>query len=397
MVLTVQDRIYKLLWDKRIILIPDDIARPLDLAYVVIKDLTLEDRNHYMIQRELEIHKSKQQGVPSEEEITANAKLAGYWTDKDEFVEKTIDDHIAFLESEFTAKKKFKSRQNIIQTQIAEAQKQKLAVQHKRFEFRGASAEYLAHEIASLCLLQRVIFYPDGRKILPDDSAIIYFKEHYFSLLYFLIQEMVSEGMMEIKDIREIARSPEWRITWTICRENLSSIFNRSIGDLTVNHRLLIYWSRVYDSAIEGHEPPSFETIQDDDLFDQWLANRDLNKKTTDETMNDHVEQGRVLDGEYINDCTCGAKEKNKGKYLGERILHDNSCLYGTWHKYSREEKEQKANAVYSRNNQGMRKLINKEQDIIEQNGAIEEQHLRNRKTREFYGMKTNVIPIRRR
>lgn len=371
---------------------------PEGLDYVILKDLSLDDRNYYLFIRDLEEHKARAEGVPTEGEIMENARQSGYWTKDDDDVVDRADDHIAFLEGEFKAKAKFKSRQNIIKLQIQDAQAKKEYVQAKKNHLKQQTAEYLAHEVASFMLLRKVTLKPDETLLIPDDATYLHFKENYLMFVFYLIYEMMSEGAMSTPDIREIARSTEWRLTWGLARENLPSIFGRTVGDFNINHKMLIYWSRVYDSAFETTDPPDHDIVDDDDRFDDWLATRDLerNDKSHSTAADHHQERGHVLDGEYIEKCVCGMKAKNAGKGLGERLPHQQHCLYGAWHEFTQEEKEARARQVYGRNTKNVRKLLDNEQERVLKTGVIEEQDLRGKKTRSMLSMPTKVIPIRR-
>lgn len=399
-VMTIQEDINRLLWDRRIITFPDNMEVPDGIDYIILKDLTLDDRNYYMVTRDLEIRRARLDDVPTESDLMLAARECGYWGKEEDDIEERAESHIQFLESEFKAKSKFRSRQNIIKLQIEDAHAKLAWVQRKRHELKANSAEYLAHEIAALKLLCRVAFRPDNTLLFPTEQFLLACKhDRYFKFVYFLLNEVMAEGCWDIPVIRQIARSVEWRMFWTLSRENLPAVFNRPIGDITHNQRLLVYWSRIYDSAFETHEPPEKDVIDDDDLFDQWLANRDLQRKEdkSDSQVHQHAEQGRVLDGEYLDVCNCGAKEKNKGKYLGEKTRHSVSCPYGTWHQYSPEEREAKARAIYARNPKSMRELMSREQDTVLKKGLVQEQDLRTKQTRQKLGLKTNVIPLRRR
>lgn len=382
---------------------PPGLEVPPDIEYVILKDLTLEDRNYYLFIRDLEEKKARDQGVPTEGELMEKAREGGYWGKEEDDIMEHADEYIIRLEDEFEAKKKFKSRQNIIKLQIKDAKAKKTWVDNKKLEIRQNSAEYLAHEVACFKLLRRVALRDDETPLIPDDSTFLFFKREYTTFVYYMIQEMMGEGMMDTPTLREIARSTEWRLVWSLSRENLPAIFNRTIGDLTINHRLLIYWSRVYDSAFESPEPPEDDIINDDERFDEWLSDREIERKEkrgeiiSHSKTNHHQEQGHILDGEYVERCTCGAKKTNAGKGLGERLPHAETCLYGTWHQYSPEEKEAKARRIYGRNSSNIRKTLDSEQDRVLQRGLVEEQHLRGKKTRSLLGMPTKVIPIKRR
>lgn len=395
----VQEKIHRLLWDRRPIFVDQSIERPQGLDVVFLKDATVEDRNLYLLIKQLEEKKAREDGVPTEGELMESARQSGYWTDFEDKIEAEFSDHLAFLEAEYERKAKFKSRQNIIALQIKDAWAKKNAVDRKRLELRMNSAEYLAHEIASFKMLSSLLLDSNGEQIIKNDHDLIFYKQNYHDWCLTLLNEMLSEGVMEIADIREIARSVDWRLIWTLQRENLTALFDRPIGDLTLNHKLLIYWSRIYDSAIESPEPPDVETINDDDMFDQWLANRDLNDKENKKpsSTSHHQEQGQLIDGEYSEECTCGAKAANKGKYLGEKQPHAIDCPYGTWRYFTPEEKERRAQQVYGRNKNSIREMLDKEQERVLQKGLIEEQNLRDKKSRQLLGMQTKTIPIRRR
>jgi len=398
--MTVQDQINRLLWDRRVLTFEDEIQRPSDIEYVIIRDFTLHDRNFYLMIRDLEEAKARREGVPTEGDLLNAARQAGYWGKVEDDIEAKADGHIAFLQAEFAAKSKFRSRQNIIKLQIEDAQAKKAWVQRKRNEFKFNSAEYLAHETAAFKLMCRVVLKPDGSLMFPTEEFLLECKKDYFQWIYFLLNEVMSENSWDVTSLRSVARSVEWRMFWTLTRENLPTLFNRPVGDLTHNQRFLVYWSRVYDSAFESHEPPERDVIEDDDLFDQWLANRDLQRKEdkdSDSSKKKLPEHGHVLDGEHIDVCNCGAKEKNRGKYLGEKVPHAVTCPFGTWHRYTPEERETKARLIYGRNSKSVRQIMDREHETVLQKGLVQEQDLRQKTTRQQLGMKTNVIPVKRR
>jgi hypothetical protein len=392
--MSVQEKIQKLLWNKRYVEIPEDYKAMVGLDYVLILDMTLEDRNLYAFMRKMELESARRLGVPSETDLLAEARKVGLWTEEDDFILAKADEHIEFLESELK-RQKFLARKKSLQLQIEETQAKKAATLGKKNEYFLNSADYYSYEVASYELIRRVVRKLDGTKVWSDDSSFLHFKQYHLPVLIFLVHEVMSENLMEISEIREVARSPEWRLTWTLQRENLTNVFDRKIGDLTLSQKLLIYWSRVYDSAFEGTEPPAIDIVNDDEKFDEWLSNRDLNRSEKSEvraSTKDHQERMQMLDGEYIEICNCGAKSKNVGKGLGERIMHTTTCPYGTFHRYTQDEREKIAKQTYSRNTDRVRTLIDQEQQSVIEKGIIEEHHLRGQKTRHIFGMKTDVV-----
>jgi hypothetical protein len=397
--MSVQEKIQQLLWDRRYFEIPEEYA-PQGVDYVLIKDMTTEDRNLYAFVRRKELELARKQGVKTESELLADAKSVGLWTPEDDFVLTKADEHIEFLESE-QKRQKFLARKKSIQVQIDSTIEKKKLAQSKRNEYFINSAEYYASEVAAGTLIRRVVLNIDGTPFWPTDESYLFSKQNNLGLIILITNEVLSEGILPIDDIREVARYPEWRLTWVLQRENLHTIFNRNIGDLTVNQKLLIYWSRIYDSAFEATEPPSVDVVNNDEQFDEWLANRELSQKDTSDTKRlgtkDHNERMQLLDGEYSETCNCGAKTKNIGKGLGERIPHMQTCPWGTFRRYTPNEREQIARQTYARNSDRVRTLLDKEQQMVVEKGEIEEHRLRGTKTRHMLGMKTDVVSSHKR
>jgi hypothetical protein len=94
----------------------------------------------------------------------------------------------------------------------------------------------------------------------------------------------------------------------------------------------------------------------------------------------------RVVDGTYNETCTCGAIN-TKAKGLGESKRHADDCPWGTWVQFSDVEKQVVAEDIYNRNSKAVRGVINKEQSRISKDGIIEEQRLRDEKTRQILGL----------
>jgi hypothetical protein len=392
----IQNRLHKIMWDRRYVFIPKEIECPKGLDSIILRDAKLVDRNYYLFVREREEFVGRQEEVPTEGDIFASARQGGYWTEQDDLVLKEADSHIEYLKTE-ASRKGFAARKRQIEAQIEATKEEKAMVLEKERELKFQTIEYHSHAAAATALLYRLVDDVNGNPLWSSENDFVEFRDRYPALIMFLLHEMLSEGMLEIKEIRELARSPEWRLLWTLNRENLSSLFGRPVSDINLNQKLLIYWSRVYDSALEGVKPPDQETVEDDDKFDKWLANRDLEKdeevlaeKRPNSALH-HQEQYVVLDGTYVESCSCGVGTQ-KGVPHGLRKPHDNSCLYGTWRDYSQQEKDEIAAGMYSRNNTHMRRYMDKEQSRVQRRGVVKEQDLRDKTSRKILGANTNVI-----
>lgn len=393
---SVTELIHKVLWDKRYIFVPSFIE--CDESILIMRDPTISERNRYLFLKENKLREALEASVPSEVEVFANAIKNGYWTSEDKRIMSETSAHIQFLQSELKKHQKFIAQKKSFEKQIKEAQNQFHKTSLKETELKIKSAEYLAHEFATFDLLRKLVFKLDESLLWPSEEIFLKTKQKYPDYIMYLASCMTSEGDWEMSALRKIAKSGEWRLTWVLNRENLSSIFGKSVGELNSNQKLLIYWSRIYDIAYEDTEKPDQDIIDDDDKFDEWLANRDLKKQesnTANDKTNNHHENINVISGYYIETCTCGA-DKNKKLGLGESTRHANDCPWGTWKSYTKEEKEAIASQVYGRNTKTTRDIINREQEIIEKKGIVDEKDLRDKKSRQFLGSKVEVHKIHR-
>lgn len=399
----VRELIQQLLWDRRYVDIPEDYECPSEWRTVILKNPTIADRNYYLWIRDREERICLRDGVPTEQSIFEDARKSGYWDQDDDTVIKKVDEHLAWMRSE-AGKMKFSAQKKRLLAQIEATEQEAERVRDKQRRLKSQTAEYLSHEVAAYALLRRLVVDLDSRPLWKDDESFLDCKAAYPSFVQFLIHAMLQEGMMDVTAIRRVARSNEWRLLWIFSKESLSDLFNRPLSDLTVNHQLLIFWSRMYDSAFEDTNPPDPEIIEDDEKFDMWLSNRELDRKesrqnnqgkTRNNTLN-HQEQVTVLDGEYIETCTCGVGPQ-RGVGLGARQRHAKECTYGVFRKYTQQEKDAIADQIYGRNPSKIRYHLEREAQAIAAHGLVKEQHLRGKESRHLLGSKTNIIPVHRR
>lgn len=386
------------MWDRRYLLIPDEIDGPDDIRHVIVRDATIQDRNYYIHKRESELVAARRASVPSEAEIFKNAERAEYWTEEDKVILEKSDEHLKFLRSEL-ARQKHLARKKSLEHQIKQAKKAYEDTFRKSENLKTQTAEYHAHEIAALELLQRVVLKFDETPLWPTEQEFLRCRERFFPFVIFLAHNCLSEQVWETSEIREVARSGDWRLIWTLSKERLDALFSKPISDLSMNQKLLIYWSRVYDSVYEDPKRPDPDIIEDDEKLDEWLANRDLEKSedTKMDKVSGHQEQMKILDGYYVETCTCGVGTA-KPKGLGEKPRHAGDCLFGQWKAYTPTEKEAMARQVYGRNSKRVREIMDREQESVHGVGTVEEHHLRHQKSgfRKFMSPQEKIIRMDR-
>lgn len=385
--LSIQEKMYRVLWNQRFLVIPKDIETPNGLRYVIIKDPSVAERNYHSFLKEWYFSINVEEGVPTEEQIIAISKASGDWPEEDQDYEQKLSE----LESMLSKQKNKLFKQKYIK-QIDLLKEKRLSILRKQDYLKMQTADYASYEAASLDLIRDLVLNPNGQRLWSDEKVFMDHKKNYIGFIIFLAHKVITEGSLPVKDIRELARYSEWRLIWSLGKEDIASVFNKPISELNINQKMLCYWSKIYDSIYEDPEKPSQAVIDDDEELDAWLTRREDNSKSNKNKpgQKDHNEYGQPVKEVYVEDCTCGVKSI-KAKGLGERPLHINGCLYGTLRVLTQDEKDRAAHKVYNRNNDKIRQLINSEQNQIEQRGLIEEQHLRGKKTRTILGSEIKI------
>lgn len=391
---TITDLIHLITWDRRIVKIPSEISSPFRYCMLLIP--SIYDHNMANHIRDTVYEEAQAGGAPTESELLKLAIAADMWSQDNEDLIASTEDRINSLQSRLL-KERALPRRKKTEKEIGSIRQQSMRLQGERAAICMASAEYMSHERMVFFLVSRLVCDLNGVSLWDDDDQFEEWRKEYPEAAIHLAHELTQGNIVSIKEIRRVARSPEWRLLWTTHTDNVQALFTQDIRSLNMSQKLLIYWSRVYDSAFESTERPDEETLENDDMFDAWFQNRleereerKLNKghlaqygKRT--AVRDHHEQGVVIDGYYNEDCTCGALEQ-KGRGLGESRRHADWCKHGVFVNYTSDEKEQIASQIYGRNSKKVRQHVNKEQEYVADRGQIEEQNLRNKKSRMLLG-----------
>lgn len=399
---SIQDIISTISWDRRIVTIPLMVKAP--HRDLIIMDPTLTQRNYALFIQQRALQESLESGVPSEAELLVMARSAGAWSDEHEKTLEEADETLSRLEGEKAIVKHVVARKMLL-SQIHATKQQVKHIRRIKDQFVCQSAEYLARLESIYYLMRETVRCLDQSPVWNSEEHFLQDRENYQEFFSIIATNIATEGMIATNEIRKVARSGEWRLFWTQGRENLVSLFNRTAAEMNINQRSLVYWSKVYDIAFESYDDrPNDDIIADDDRFDEWL-HQHLAQKSKDNVSGtkdkirkakDHQEQGVIIDGYYLENCTCGVGTKPP-KGLGLKRRHSDGCTYGRFIDYTEEEKKKIVDEIYGRNTGVVRAIINKEQKAIDEKGLVDERRLRGKNTRHILGMASNVNPRMRK
>lgn len=340
---------------------------------------SIEDRIYMDFLYEQEFNKAIIYKIPTEKQIIEEAKKNGIWTTYEDSYINNYDNIIKYSKQRMQEAVSTIERKNI-EKQIKQSEINRKKIQEKYNELLNRSAESIAREAQVVYLISKITRTSNGNLLWEHineckDQVLIWNAIKIY-------HEMNSK--IDIKLIRQIARSPQWRLRWNISKKNILSLFGRHIKDLSDIQTSLIYWSQIYDSAFESLESPSDEILNDDDQFDKWLEEQAAKRKS--EKVNRNMDKKRS-DGFYDNQGKFHARSSNVTDHheYGECVsgYYDKQ---GYYREYTIEEKRERIAAIYGRNSIVTRRILASEVNKIEQKGILRDQDLRNENVLKILG-----------
>jgi hypothetical protein len=93
----------------------------------------------------------------------------------------------------------------------------------------------------------------------------------FFDINYSLIDKAlrhINEHRLSHETLRELARTEPWRSIFAARKED---VFGISPADMSEDQRIILLYSRMYESISNHPETPPDEIIEDDDALDGWM------------------------------------------------------------------------------------------------------------------------------
>jgi hypothetical protein len=171
--------------------------------------------------------------------------------------------------------------------------------------FDNYTSEGVASFAKSIFIMSKTAFY---RGKLLKYSKTLY--NNIFSELY---RQHITQT-----NIRYIARNPPWCNMWVGLKNN-GKIFENGVS-LSVEQQGLLMWTRIYDSLAECSEPPSKNVINDDDMFDGWMASREDGE--TKNVNNQHEEVFIIANSQEDVDRISNMNSLNAKNIKNNRLNH---------------------------------------------------------------------------
>ena len=136
------------------------------------------------------------------------------------------------------------------------------------------TAKGIADLFKSKFLLGMSLYKENGKRFFENSNEYLNSSLSYLDDIYsYYCMTRFTEN-----DIREVARSDEWKGYWS-CSKNHNP-FGKPVVKLTDEQRHLISWSKLYDNILKHQDCPAQYVINDDDMLDGWMI---FQKRKSDE------------------------------------------------------------------------------------------------------------------
>lgn len=264
-------KISQILWGRSFVDVEDGSEATHTL---VLRSLSIRENNYLNFLYEKELDRSMQSGILTQDQLRRLFYAYGAWGDEENEKRENLKKELTILSnqlkrSEFHTlkKKKIKKRIEQIEREINELNQQELTL-------FSVSAENRSEEIKRRFMVQMFTETIEEKPLWSNREEFLNIDDVQF--VNNLVVAYYKNNIYSEKELREIARSPEWRFRWVAAKHG-EQLFGRPISEWSEMQNMLVYWSEYYDGIYESTDRPPEYIIEDDVLCDQWVKNQ--NKK----------------------------------------------------------------------------------------------------------------------
>ncbi len=257
-----EDRINEILTGRRVVYTQLD-----DTPLVLCRGLTGVEKVIASIYYKKALDEAKALGLPHEVDLLKTLEQNGDWGPKYENKIKNLEGEIKLVSNKLVTTKYQMAQKRTLLRKLDSLKEKLDFLQRQRGSLISNSAESYANEFRYFWNLHKMTFKEDGGALWSNYEQ---FLNEDRERLHIILGEYIRQFILDVAEIRKIARSGIWRVYFNSCK-NSSDLFNKPLCDLDANQLTILYWSYVYDNAFNAYEPPEDDIVDNDELFDAWL------------------------------------------------------------------------------------------------------------------------------
>jgi len=196
--------------------------------------------------------------VMDEEEVLDWMRAKGLWSYEDEQRVEGLEKDIENLKVGIYQARNNENRREHIRLGIRSGEEQMAQMLLKKNQYRENTCEGIA-ENAKWDWIVKNCTTLNEKKFDFESASVEY------------VLSCFRESMLPESKIRELAQNEPWRCLWVVKENSGTSLFYNH-GELTLNQKNMIIWSKMYDNIQESMDCPNDDVIQDHDMLDGWFV-----------------------------------------------------------------------------------------------------------------------------
>lgn len=231
---------------------------------VIVTEPSLQDKVKANALYHKEYRAAELSGVKKEDELLAILMKTGVWTKAEEDELNRIPKGIEDLKVELYSNYFQYKRSEGVKKSLASLKHIEVQLLRKREEYKSSTCEGIALSVKNRFLICSSTKTMEGGNFFIgslddyDHDSVDIFIQDYFN-------QKVNDEL-----IREVSKHEPWRSVWTAGKYE-GSIFGKPASLLSQEQKMIVIWSKIYDSIYESPECPPEKVLEDDDCLDGWM------------------------------------------------------------------------------------------------------------------------------
>jgi len=270
----------KILWGKSLVSVKDSLGQSHSL---ILRSLTSKENNiaNYIYKKELEI--SKLEGLLSLQDLQCLYEQQDIWGDKQEQQFDNLRQQVKVLQADIKDSEFFRNKKKKLEKILGKTREKIKDLESTRDKLFVISYENRAEEVKRRFLIMMSAENMEEQPLWGSEKEFL--NDADSELLYNLAWAYYKNNVFVEKQLREIARSGEWRFRWQVARKG-ADLFGKSISNWSETQGALVYWSQFYDGVFESPNFPGNAIVNNDEACDAWVREQNHSLGSTKKEVN---------------------------------------------------------------------------------------------------------------
>lgn len=268
---------------------------------------TVDDKHRASIFYKQLLDDLKYESIMSWEEAQRVSARLGLWTSENEAGLESLNNMLEDLKLQLYLSHYLADRVESFKKQIEKVKHGIDKSTNNKYSLYHATKEYYASTMKKQYLI--------ALSIRDEDDQPIYTHKNFWVSDPTILNIFFNKSMASYsaEQFREVARTDPWRSMWSGSKGH---VYGTPSSQWTEEQRILVAYSKMYDSVHESMDSPPDEVIEDDDMLDGWfIKQRKDREKSKREKQTADMFKGNKKGGNQELFLMAGNKDQAKNIY----------------------------------------------------------------------------------